>query len=156
MRQQINSRNRIALLRLSFPERDRLRSNRWRSTPFYGNLIFLGKPAATPDHVRGRLFLVMLFLVEHDLFGKPASTFPDHALMNYLLKKKPRPLVLRIAEEFLWLVDFHDLSVVHEDDAVGDLPGKTHLVGDNEHGDAVAGELDHGVEHLLHHLRIER
>src|SRR5271166_3371339 len=65
------------------------------------------------------------FLVEHDLFGKPASTpdhvrgrlFPDHALVNYLLKKKPRPLVLRIAEEFLWLVDFHDLSVVHEDDA---------------------------------------
>jgi hypothetical protein len=30
-----------------------------------------GKPASTfPDHA----------LAEHDLFGKPASTFPDHAL----------------------------------------------------------------------------
>src|SRR5208282_1426556 len=104
------------------------------------------------------------FLVEHDLFGKPASTqdhvrgrfFPGHALVNYLSKKKPRPLVLWIAEEFLWLVDFHDLSVVHEDDAVRDLPGKTHLVGNDEHRDAVARELDHRVEHLLHHLRIER
>jgi hypothetical protein len=25
-------------------------------------------------------FAVCAFLIEHDLFGKPASTFPDHAL----------------------------------------------------------------------------
>jgi hypothetical protein len=25
------------------------------------------------------LLLIMLILVEHELFGKPASTFPDHA-----------------------------------------------------------------------------
>jgi len=26
------------------------------------------------------LFRIMPFLFEHDLFGKPASTFPDHAV----------------------------------------------------------------------------
>jgi len=29
----------------------------------------------------GRLFWIVAFLVEHDLFGKPVSTFPDHALL---------------------------------------------------------------------------
>jgi hypothetical protein len=29
-----------------------------------------------------------IFLFEHDLFGKPASTFPDHALAG---RKKARP-----------------------------------------------------------------
>jgi hypothetical protein len=29
-------------------------------------------------------------------------------------------------------------------------------VGDAEHGHALLGEVDHGVEHLLDHLRIER
>jgi hypothetical protein len=33
----------------------------------------VGKPASTfPDHA-------LAFLVEHDLVGKPESTFPDHA-----------------------------------------------------------------------------
>jgi hypothetical protein len=50
---------------------------------------------------------------------------------------------------------FDDLPVIHEDHAVGDLPGEAHLVGDAEHGHALLGERHHGVEHLLHHLRVE-
>ena len=46
-------------------------------------MIFFGKHDSTPDQVRGRLFRIFsgscLSLMEHDLFGKPASTFPDHA-----------------------------------------------------------------------------
>src|ERR1700730_5964584 len=62
----------------------------------------------------------------------------DVRSMKDLLQKQPRALVLRIAEEIFRLVDFNDLSVVHEDDAIGDLPGKAHLVGDHQHDDAVA------------------
>ena len=49
-----------------------------------------------------------------------------------------------------------DLAPVHEDDAIGDRAGKSHLVRDAQHGHAGAGQLDHDVEHLLDHLGIER
>src|SRR5689334_14358971 len=59
-------------------------------------------------------------------------------------------------EERFRLVDFDDLAVGHEYDPISHLTRETHLVSDDEHGNAVAGELDHGVEHLLDHFRIER
>ena len=61
-----------------------------------------------------------------------------------------------MGEEFLRHVHLDDLALVHEHHAVGDLAGKTHLMGDHQHGHAVLGEADHGVEHLLDHFRIER
>ena len=63
---------------------------------------------------------------------------------------------LRIAEELLRRRHLDDLAPVHEDHPVGDAAGEAHLVRDAEHGHAVFGEADHGVEHLLDHLRIER
>ena len=47
-------------------------------------------------------------------------------------------------------------AVGHEDHAVGDLTGKAHFVGHADHGHAVIGQADHGVEHFLDHFRIER
>src|SRR4029078_12683844 len=35
-------------------------------------------------------------------------------------------------------------------------PRNPHLVGDDQHGHALAGEVDHGVEHFLDHFRVER
>jgi hypothetical protein len=35
---------------------------------------------------RNPLFRIMPLLVEHDLFGKPESTFPDHALASMQLR----------------------------------------------------------------------
>ena len=49
-----------------------------------------------------------------------------------------------------------DAPAIHEDDAVGDLAGKAHLVSDDDHGDAGLGQLLHHVEHLADHLRVER
>ena len=45
---------------------------------------------------------------------------------------------------------------VHEDHAVRDLAREAHLVRDHHHGHAFLGELDHHVEHLVDHLRVER
>jgi hypothetical protein len=37
-----------------------------------------------------------------------------------------------------------------------DLAGKAHFVGHDHHGHALAGEIDHDVEHLADHFGIER
>src|SRR3954469_20169462 len=63
--------------------------------------------------------------------------------------------VLRIAEESIGRAFFDDLPVGHEDDTIGHLAGKPHLVGDANHGHAVVCEADHRVEHFLDHFRIE-
>ena len=46
--------------------------------------------------------------------------------------------------------------LVHEDDAVGDVAGEAHLVGDDDHRHAALGELLHDVEHAAHELGVER
>jgi hypothetical protein len=49
-----------------------------------------GKPASTfPDHA----------LVKHDLFGKPASTFPDHALTDRISRRFVREMPERLARQ---------------------------------------------------------
>src|SRR3954452_8184572 len=63
--------------------------------------------------------------------------------------------VLRIAEESVGHTFFDDLPFSHEDDTVGNLAGKTHFMGDANHGHAVVGEANHRVEHFLDHFRIE-
>ena len=59
-------------------------------------------------------------------------------------------------EELLRRRVLDDAAVGHEDDAVGDAAREAHLVGHAEHRHAVLGQADHGVEHLLDHLRVER
>jgi hypothetical protein len=59
-------------------------------------------------------------------------------------------------EEFLRHVRLDDLPAIHEHDAVGHLAGEAHFVAHHQHGHAVLGETDHGVEHLLDHFRVER
>src|ERR1700712_4741219 len=48
-----------------------------------------------------------------------------------------------------------DASAIHEDHAIGDLPGKTHLVGHDNHGHAGTCKLSHHVEHFPDHFRIK-
>ena len=45
--------------------------------------------------------------------------------------------MLRIIKELCRCIDLDDLSVVHEDHAVGDLPRKTHFVRNHQHGDSL-------------------
>ena len=51
----------------------------------------------------------------------------------------------------------HDPSPVQEDDPVGDVLGKTHVVGHDQHGDvAFLGQHFQHLEHLAHQLGVER
>ncbi len=62
-----------------------------------------------------------------------------------LAQEQLGPVVPGIVEELVGFVPFDDLAFVHEDHPVGDRLGEAHLVGDDEHGHAGFGELDHHV-----------
>ncbi len=67
-----------------------------------------------------------------------------------------RAVAARTAEEIGLQRVFDDFAVVHENDAMRDLAGKTHFMGHHHHGHALAGEVDHHVKHFADHFRIER
>src|SRR5438309_4629049 len=56
----------------------------------------------------------------------------------------------------LWRPLLHNKPMIHEDDAVGGVARKAHLMADHQHGHAAALELAHDVEDAAHELRIER
>ena len=76
--------------------------------------------------------------------------------MQNLCEKIFRAIRFRIRKKVFLAVVFDNEALVHEDHAMRDLAGKTHLVGDDHHGHALAGEVDHHVEHLADHFGIER
>ena len=49
-----------------------------------------------------------------------------------------------------------DDAVRHENHMAGHIPGKGHLVGDNDHGQPLLRQLFHNVQNLPHHLGIQR
>lgn len=66
------------------------------------------------------------------------------------------PVIGRIHEEMVRSPFVDDLSVFHEDDPVGHLPGKPHFMGHHHHGDVpLFGQLDHHVQHFLDGFRIQ-
>ena len=60
------------------------------------------------------------------------------------------------AEELFGLHVLDDLATIHEHNAVGHFAGKAHFMGDAHHGHALAGQLDHDVQHFVDHFRVER
>src|SRR6478736_2858919 len=60
-----------------------------------------------------------------------------------------------VREELVGRGLLDDPAVGHEDDAVRGAAGEAHLVGDDDHGHAGVGQLDHHVEHLGDHLRVQ-
>ena len=76
-------------------------------------------------------------------------------VLQHLRKECFQSGMLRIREQFLRRLVLLDLAVVDEDDAVGHLAGKAHLVGDHQHGDAGVGQLLHQLQYLAHHLRVQ-
>src|SRR5260370_16086577 len=70
-------------------------------------------------------------------------------------EKLLRPMSIWPAEEIRFRSIFDNLTLVHKDDAVSNLLSKTHLVGDHHHGHSFLGEIDHHVEDLIDHLRIQ-
>ena len=70
-------------------------------------------------------------------------------------KESLQTRMLGVREELLRGLIFLDPALIDEDDAVGYLAGKAHLVGDHQHGDAGVGQLLHQLQHLADHLRVK-
>ncbi len=51
---------------------------------------------------------------------------------------------------------FDDHATIHEHHLVGDLARETDLMGDDHHGHAFLGEVEHDVEHFADEFRIKR
>lgn len=66
-----------------------------------------------------------------------------------------RSLILRIADDFFRRSFLDDLTVIHEDDMIGDLSGKRNLMGHNDHRTILFGELTDDVQYFLGELRIQ-
>ena len=62
---------------------------------------------------------------------------------------------LWIVKELVRIVLFDDLATVHEDHPVCHCLGKPHLMRYAEHGHPVLGQLNHDLQHLFDHLRIQ-
>ena len=60
-----------------------------------------------------------------------------------------------LLEDLLRRAVFVDIAVVHEEDSGRYVAGELHLVGDDEHGHALLGQLADDAEHLAHHRRVE-
>ena len=67
-----------------------------------------------------------------------------------------RTFRFRIGEKVFGISFLDNLPSVEEDHTVGDCACEVHLMGHDQHRAAVFCKLQHGVEHLAHHLRIER
>src|SRR5262245_52666218 len=79
-----------------------------------------------------------------------------HSMLQDLRQKELCALTARRSENRLLGCILDDGTLVHEHDAVGNLAREPHFVGDDGHCHALLGELDHYVQHLGDHLRIER
>src|SRR5438477_3920047 len=74
--------------------------------------------------------------------------------LQYLTEKLPRALVAALCKEVCrWpVLDHH--AAIGEVDLVGDFASKAHLVGDDDAGHAILGELADGDQNLFHGFRI--
>src|SRR5216684_526299 len=80
--------------------------------------------------------------------GVPAG---GHAVQKIL-----RSRVLRLVEHGLRRPLLDDDTAIDEQHAIGDVPGKSHLMRDHKHCHAVVSELAHHGKHLADQFRIER
>ena len=71
------------------------------------------------------------------------------------LEEASEAWILRCVENLGGRSLLDNAPAIHEDDPVGDLTGKAHLVSHDDHGDAGLCQLLHHIENLADHLRVE-
>ena len=49
----------------------------------------------------------------------------------------------------------HDLPLIYEDYFIRYRFGKLHLMGDDEHGLTLLCQIQHNIQHLSYHLRLQ-
>ena len=62
---------------------------------------------------------------------------------------------MRVVDELAGRAFLHHDAAVHEQDAVGHVPGKVHLMGDDDHGGLAVGEVAQDAEDFAGQLGVE-
>ena len=75
--------------------------------------------------------------------------------MRDLLQELAGPGLFGVGEELLRGGFLHHDAVLHEDGAGGDVAGKAHLMGDDQHGHPLLRQLPHDSQHLAGQLGVE-
>ena len=89
------------------------------------------------------------------------TAFPGSAGRNrvYALwnrdRKARRPLILRMVDHLPGIALLHNNTAVHENKAVGHIPGKCHFMGDDDHGHMFLRQRTDHLEDLAGELRIQ-
>src|SRR5713101_1062491 len=107
----------------------------------------------TPDKMSGRYLSMTLPLKNVSV---KRSQFDNLSVPLDLADESARALVGRVLEDRGGRALLHDGALVHEEDPVGGIAGKAHLVADHDHGHAALPQRAHDLEHRAHQLRIER
>ena len=76
-------------------------------------------------------------------------------MLRDLLQKFAGALLLRVRKELLRGGLLHDDAVLHEDGLGRNVPRKAHLVGDDQHGHPLLGQLAHDREHFARQFRVQ-
>src|SRR6201988_2766327 len=92
---------------------------------------------------RARAASEYYFCFEHDLVGKPAPTFPDHALQSHLAADLVRVEIFAVAPVF-------HRAPVHDREIVAELAGKVEILFDQHDGDvAEIAQIGNGAADVL-------
>ena len=75
--------------------------------------------------------------------------------MDNLIKKPSGPRMDRSGEELIGRSGFDELAIVQEYDVIGSAACKAHFVAHHDAGHARIAQLDHNLQNLLDHFRIE-
>jgi hypothetical protein len=76
-------------------------------------------------------------------------------MIDNLAEKQGGSVVFWVIEKCLRIILFDNLTLIHENHTIGNRPGKTHFVGDAEHGHAGAGQINNNIKYLFDHFRIK-
>src|SRR3989441_3471781 len=107
----------------------------------------------TPDRMSGRYLSMTLVLKNVSV---KRSQFDNFSMPLDLPDEGARALMGRVLEDRGGRALLHDGALVHEQDPVGGVAGKAHLVADHDHGHAAFAQGAHDLEHRAHQFRIER
>ena len=75
--------------------------------------------------------------------------------VKHSLQEGARALMLRVADDLVWITLFDDVAAVHEDHAIGDISSEGHLVRDDDHRHAVRGESPHDGQDIADNQSVE-
>ena len=67
-----------------------------------------------------------------------------------------RPLGFGCSEKFLRRGLLYNFTTVNENNTVCNCPCKLHLMGHNQHGQTLLGQLQYYVQHFSNHFRVQR